>query len=392
MRKRSTLVLVSIVFVAVLMLVCAWTVPGFADGYVTYVYPAFLETYGRITGIFPFSVGEILLYIAVLYVTLTVITLVTRLVFKILRKDFMKLLNRVNLKVFAWILGIVFFIQVANCFIMYQTTPLYGDTVYEPASVSELIELREMMVVRANELALTFERDENGDIVYAGDVKETAVQAMQNLGKLSKEALNNGEERVLLKPLSRLTGYYSKPKGLLKSDFFSQQYIKGYFFPFSLEANYNTLMNVANFPDTFCHEMSHLKGFLLEDEASFIAYLACVNSGDTFFEYSGLLNAISYINNDVNREIEADPTLFEKYAITGRSDFVRHDMTFVSEDNWKKIEEDALISTEVTAKASHTFLDTNLTVNGVSDGAESYSRLVNQLIKYYYRDGKTYDR
>lgn len=392
MRKRSTLFFIAIVSVGVLLLAGAWCIEGFSDAYVTYVYPAFLETYGRLTGLLPFSIGEFMLYAAVTYVALTLILLIARLVLKILKRDFFRLLNRVNLKCFAWILAIVFFIQVANCFVMYQTTPLYGETNYEPATVSELFELRERMVKRANELAPTFERGENGDIVYGGDMKETAVKAMQNLGELSSGLKENGSDKPLVKPLSRLRGYYSKPKGLLKSDFFTQQYIKGYFFPFSLEANYNTLMGSANFPDTFCHEMSHLKGFLLEDEASFIAYLACVNSGDTFFEYSGLLNAISYINIEVSAELEADASLYDKFAITGRSDLVKHDMIFVSEEKWQEVEADALISTEVTSKASETFLDTNLTVNGVSDGVKSYSRIVDLLIKYYFRDGKTYDR
>lgn len=392
MRKRSTLVWAIIVLTGIFLLVGAWCVNGFSDIYVRFVYPAFLETYGRVTGLFSFSVGEKLIYIAVAYVALTLITLITRFVFWVRKKDFLKLLNHRNLVVFVWILGVVFFIQVANCFVMYQTTPLYGGADYEPGTVNELFALREKLVIRANELAVTFERDDKGDIVYAGDLKENAVLTMQNLGQMSADRLDAGGESLLYKPLSRLTGFYSKPKGLWKSDFFTQQYIKGYFFPFSLEANYNTLMNVANFPDTFCHEMSHFKGFILEDEASFIAYLACVNSGDEFFEYSGLLNAISYINNEAVMELEANPDLVNTMTITPRSELVKHDMTFVSDEDWEAVEADALLSTEVTSKASNTFLDTNLTVNGVSDGVESYSRIVDLLIKYYYRDGITYDR
>lgn len=50
-----------------------------------------------------------------------------------------------------------------------------------------------------------------------------------------------------------------------------------------MEANYNRQMYVANVPATLCHELSHLKGVILEDEANFLGYLACVSSEDAFF-------------------------------------------------------------------------------------------------------------
>jgi len=395
-KKKSVVIIISILAVSLCLLLAAWKVNGFADFYVKYIYPAFLETYGRITGLISFSIGEILLYVAALYVALTVLLLLLRVIMFFAKNELFKALNRINLKVFAWILTIVIFIQVANCFVMYHTTPLYDGensvvSGYE-ATTKDLFELREQMVKRANSLSVSFARDEKGDIVYDGDIKIAAVNAMKNLGSLSETALESGREGELFKPLSRLTGYYSKPKAFYKSDFFSQQYIKGYFFPFSLEANYNNLMNVSNYPDTFCHELSHLKGFILEDEASFIAYLACVNSGDEFLEYSGLLNAIEYINIECEAELTANPDIASVLTITPRNDYVKHDMTFVSEENWQTIEEDAVLSTEVTRDASNKFLDTNLTVNGVEDGVQSYSRVVDLLLKYYFGDTVRYDR
>ncbi len=43
---------------------------GFSDFYVKHIFPLWVETYGRITGIFPFSVGEWMLYLAVALVLL----------------------------------------------------------------------------------------------------------------------------------------------------------------------------------------------------------------------------------------------------------------------------------------------------------------------------------
>ena len=41
---------------------------GFSNFYVNQIFPVWVETYGRLTGLFPFSVGEWMLYLAVLLV------------------------------------------------------------------------------------------------------------------------------------------------------------------------------------------------------------------------------------------------------------------------------------------------------------------------------------
>ena len=48
-------------------------------------------------------------------------------------------------------------------------------------------------------------------------------------------------------------------------------------------------MPYYNIPHTICHELSHLKGFMREDEANFIGYLACIGSDSPDFRYSGYL-------------------------------------------------------------------------------------------------------
>ena len=53
--------------------------------------------------------------------------------------------------------------------------------------------------------------------------------------------------------------------------------------------NYNSGMTDYNIPFTACHELSHLRGFMQEEEANFIAYLACSRSDNVQFRYSGNL-------------------------------------------------------------------------------------------------------
>jgi len=53
--------------------------------------------------------------------------------------------------------------------------------------------------------------------------------------------------------------------------------IGGVYFPFTGEANVNISMPHTSIPFTACHEMAHQIGFAREDEANFIAYIACKN-------------------------------------------------------------------------------------------------------------------
>ena len=138
---------------------------------------------------------------------------------------------------------------------------------------------------QANALSVTFDRDEKGYLIYTSPLKEEAKAQMRKLGE----------------KFDVLSGDYPDPKGLAMSGFYSQQYIMGYYFPFSMEANYNRQMYLTNIPVTMCHELSHLKGFIRGDEANFIGYLACVDSDDPLFRYSGYLSVLGYLDRDFFR-------------------------------------------------------------------------------------------
>ena len=56
--KKSLVVYISIVVVLLLLQVIAWNSRSFSDAYIAYIFPIWVNTYGRITGSFPFSVGE----------------------------------------------------------------------------------------------------------------------------------------------------------------------------------------------------------------------------------------------------------------------------------------------------------------------------------------------
>ena len=160
----------------------------------------------------------------------------------------------------------------------------------------------------------------------------------------------------------------------------------GYYFPFSLEANINSVMYVTNVAPTVCHELAHTKGFMDEKDANLIGYLACINSDDTFLQYCGYLSVLNYVNNDFYETIGKDKEVYKKNVRI--SDCVADDNIFLTKENWQAVEKKAVVKTSTVKKVSATLMETSLKMNGVEEGMKSYNEVVSLLIDYY--DGVLY--
>lgn len=372
MKKRGLKVL-AVVLVTVLLNVAAWHSTAFCDFYVRYIFPIWVNTYGRFTGIWSFSVGELMLAVGVALTAAAVLLGVTAVVFRLLVKDAglsqrIKRLCRGFYRFFGYTCVAVMVVMTLNCFILYHCSTFdvkYLNGSREDYTVEELALLRDYVVMQANILSGQMKRDESGNIIYEGDMAQTAIESMQALGE----------------EYEQLSGYYPKPKEIYSSEFLSQQKMQGYYFPFSMEANYNGVMNITNKPSTMCHELAHVKGFIYEDEANLIGYLACTGSEDPFFRYSGYLSVLKYIDNDFKKSIGKNKAVYNSHVRI--SPQVKKDNVFLTEESWKKVEQKAVVKTETVAKASNTFIQANLVANGVEDGKLSYCRVVDLMMNYY---------
>lgn len=418
------IIFIGIAIFTVLLNVFAWNSTVFSNAYIAYIFPIWVNTYGRITGLFPFSVGEwmiaagviLVLAAAVLAVAAVIVWLINRIRIsfslrsRLTRKDscekpweesdkqhlrdnggfgiygYWKRFLKGFYEFFAWTLLIVSLVMTLNCFILYHASTFsqkYFGGHQREYSLEELLLVRNYVVEQCNGLSPQMERAQDNSIVFTGsvlkdgsvgDMGEKAIEIMQALGKTYPQ----------------LDGYYPKPKALLCSDFMCQQYTQGYYFPFSMEANYNDVMYVMNIPATLCHELAHLRGYIFEDEANFISYLACIESEDDFFRYSGYLSVLNYLENDLYHVWKANPEAYEKaaQAVPPVSVLpqVYEDNVFVVDAQWERINGKAIFDTEDVDRVSDAFTDMTLKVNGVSDGMVSYSRVVELLLQYYSDD------
>lgn len=368
-KRRYLYIYIAILAGVILLNITAWLSTPFCDFYISKIFPIWVNTYGRFTALFPFSVGELMLVAAVLLVVAVLLSLPVCL-WKLLRRHRnMEGLWRFY-RVCAWILLFVLLIMTLNCTLLYHGSTFnekYFGKMTDTYTLENLIAVRNEVVEQCNRLAGEMDRAENGDILYEGDMKAEAIRCMQSLGET----------------YGGLSGYYPRPKALLLSDLMCQQYMQGYYFPFSMEANYNDVMYLTNKPATFCHELAHLKGYIYEDEANFIGFLACLSSEDKFFQYSGYLSVLYYLDNDFYAAVGEDRERYLAEPVILPQ--VHADNIFVKQEEWDRINGKAILDTEVVEAVSDSVTETSLKLNGVSDGMVSYSRVVKLLLQYYGR-------
>ena len=242
-------------------------------------YPA-AETF---SGLFPFSIAELLVVIcpilAIVWIAIQTIRIVRTK--KAVEKN--ALGSALRLLCAG---GIIFLLFTTNCGINYSRAT-FAETCGLPVQDSSQEELQTLCVSltqHLNELRPLVSEDENGIMELSSSFSSLGDDAQEAFDTLSAEY-----------PL--LTGGYSRPKEVLLSRLMSWCNITGVFFPFTFEANVNSDIPDYSIPSTMCHELSHLRGFMREDEANFIGYLACCRSDNADLRYSGYMLAFIHANN-----------------------------------------------------------------------------------------------
>ena len=396
-KEKLHKILFAIGMIGVIILnIASWKSVPFSDWYIKHIFPIWLNTYARLTSMVPISVGEIMLVLSVAITLFGVCLFVYNLICK---RKFKKAVRKFGI-FYAWTVLIVCYVMTLNCFILYHGSSFSekymahaaepdtlvastsGNVIVQTTTYSQnkeqskvytkkdLAALRDYIVAQCNTLVDEVDHDDSGAVYYDGDLIEASRQAMKKLGE----------------DYDQLSGFYVTPKYLTCSEFFSQQYIMGYYFPFSMEANINSVMYITNVAPTVCHELAHTKGFIYEDDANLIGFLACIRSDDPFLQYCGYLSVLDYVNKDFIESIEKNGSVYKSHIRI--RDVVAEDNIFLTKENWQEVEKKAVVSTATVKKVSNTFMDTTLKLNGVEEGVLQYNNVVGLLLEYY--DGTLY--
>lgn len=357
-KNREKLIFLGSLFLLsafLLLQFAARYVGGFGEWYGTNIYPLLTGSLGWFFGLFPFSVVEVLLYLVLLlFILYSMLHL----------RQWRKILNRT-----FFLITLLLFLFTINCGINYYRRPFsqflpYKAGAYSAKDLEELlaylteqVNLAEAELTDGKNRALTDRAMKNSDVTDSTvrDIAGESVKAMKGLGA----------------EYPALSGFYPQPKELLLSRILSVQQLSGIYSPFTIEANYNGEMVAYNLPHTVCHELSHLRGFMQEDEANFIGFLACTGSEDPAFRYSGYLMGFIYAGNALAAE---DRESYSKYWAA----LNKNTQADLNANNlfWDRFD-------TKTAKVAEAINDTYLKVNSQSDGVKSYGKAVDLILAWY---------
>lgn len=326
-----------------------------AERYARGPYAALARAGNFLTGLAPFSIGEILVYLLAACLMALLVRTIAGAVRGKGRRAETVLKFFVNLLCFG---GVVYLVFTVNCGINYYRST-FAQTCglpVKPSSAAELTRLCGNLADDADAQRARVATDGEGVMkLSTRDFARTAQQARQSFDLLSADY-----------PL--LPSGYSAPKPVLGSRLMSRCNLTGMFFPFTFEANVNTDAPEYTIPVTMCHELSHLRGFMREDEANFIGYLACEKSESADFKYSGTMLAFTYASNALLAADEkADARVWSCL-----SEGVKKDLAYNSA-YWKQFE-------GPVAKISDSVNNSYLKANRQSDGVQSYGRMVDLLL------------
>jgi Protein of unknown function (DUF3810) len=239
------------------------------------IYPFISRLQRLLFGWIPFSIGDIVYAIAVVYLLIKLL--------KFIRTIFKKRPN----KQFYWY-GLQWLL-FNGCWVYVIFNILWGlnynrlGTAYQmqlqmkPYTNEELKTVMEIVVKKLEETNAAAVQTRNA---YAG--RQTLFNESFRSYQIAK-----GQYPQLV--------YNSKS---IKSSLFSYMgdYLgyTGYYNPFTGEAQVNTTVPVFVQPFTTCHEIGHQLGYAKENEANFAGYLSARSSADASFRYSVYFDLYSY--------------------------------------------------------------------------------------------------
>lgn len=326
------------------------------------IFHVYSQVFSFVTGLVPFSLAEMGIVLGIVGIPALVIW---RIVVYVKRRDDRVFLIGKDLISLCCIGALVYFMLVLGCSINYYRKPVaeYLGLRVRDSSAEELYALHAELAERTNAVreGLCLE-DEDG--VYRLSV---STRELAGLCDAAYDALA-GENDIF-------HGIYPKPKRVLFSAVMSKTELTGVYVPFTMEANVNVDIPDYSIASTMCHELAHLRGFIREDEANYISYLACLASDSAELQYSGLMEALILSGNALYAK---NPDFYYELR-AGYSDGVNRDLA-ANSAYWAQFHDTKISNT--TEKLN----DSYLKANNQSDGVQSYGRMVDLLLAEYRKN------
>ena len=333
--------------------------PGFPIFWRERMNPLLVGSLGRLTGLLPFSLGEVL----ILLIPFAVLYFAAGCLGRILSEKgglFSFFLKGISFAVL--VLSLVFLLWEANEDVYFQA-PSFGETcglLTEGYSDEDLIRTCLVLREEINASAPLAERDGRGLMVCGEDAGGRVIREMKRLGET----------------YPWLSGFYPRPKMVFFSKVLSRMHFTGIYSVPTIEANCNRDMAPYELPFTMGHELSHLKGVMSEKEANFIGWLAGYRSSDPDLRYSSALLGWTYCGNELGRR---DREAFMEIR-SGICSAALEDLKY-NNNYWKAYE-------GPVSRKTQEVNDFYLKMEGLAEGTASYDMAVDMIVTWMQRSGE----
>lgn len=348
------------VLLIVLTILIKWVswYPGWVENNYTYgVYPLISSLQRFLLGWIPFSIGDIFYA----FLLLLLVYKVFRLFRVIFKKQFTRQYLISGLQQFFFL---ILFIYV--CFnllwgLNYNRKGISAqlDLTVKPYTMEELVTLTYTIQQRLNQYAPHVTEEQRDSFDRKKNLFSETAKVYQDIGR----------QYPFLKyrPVSVKPSLFS-----YAGDYLGFQ---GYYNPFSGEAQVNTTIPRFLEPFVTAHEIAHQLGYAKENEANFVAFLACRNSSSNVMKYSLYFDMYNYAINEV---FNRDPKISRAFTATLHPQVKKDIKEYRSfYDRYQNPLEPI-----VTRAYSH-----YLKANNQPAGKKTYSEVVAWLIAYYKKFG-----
>jgi hypothetical protein len=319
-------------------------------------YPRIVASLSTIAAVAPFATAEPLLLAAVLLTLAWVVRGLRK-----TRERRWRLAGLRCLGLVAWLYLSFLIVWGLN----YERRPLAASAGLDVRSprVQELADVASALVEGANRLRAGVGEDVAGVFRADGGLRGVLTRAPAGLAHAAAACPS-------------LSGFAPPPKAPWASGLLSLLGISGIYSPFTAEPLVDAEIPDSDLPFAASHEMAHGLGFAREDEANYIASLACRLHPDADFRYSGTVIASAYV---LSALVDVDPTSAERLR-AARSVPVQRDLAALAA--WSARHEGRV------SRASRRVNDAYLRSNGQREGIDSYGRFVDLLVAERRKGGR----
>ena len=258
--------------------------PSACDWYTDHIYGVLCDGISRVTGLLPFALGEIMMYLGILLLICGILFLLL-LIFLRKKRGYRKFCAG-YFKTFLMTGMCVIFLYMP-CWLIPFCGTLLGkgeNTQRTEFTLQEIAALYAFTVNGLNEAA--------DDIAISPEGKVDFYTVDETMAKVN-EAMQNAADTF-----PRLAGYYPPVKTALCSDILERMNIGGYNYPFTMEPTHNKYLNPSYQPALDAHELSHHKGYYKENEANFISEMVLIRSDDAFLRFAGYHDMLRWLESE----------------------------------------------------------------------------------------------